>query len=92
MGYVDQMINLAEACGEFNGQNYRAVGICHNNIGNLQYQNEKYKLAAESYSKAVHITLVCLGEITPDNYYETFPNEKPANGYTQVVKSNLKKA
>ena len=47
------MINLAEACIEFNGQNYRAAGVCYNNIANLQYQNEKYFLAAEYYSKAV---------------------------------------
>ena len=83
------MINLAEACGEFNGTNYRAVGICHNNIGNLQYHNEKYKLAAESFSKAVHISLVCLQEITPDEFYEMFPNEKPSSGYTNNVKSKL---
>lgn len=29
------VIDLAEACNMFDGQNYKAAGICYNNIGNI---------------------------------------------------------
>ena len=36
------VIDLAEACNMFDGSNYKAAGICYNNIANIQYKNEKY--------------------------------------------------
>ena len=36
------VIDLAEACNMFDGQNYKAAGICFNNIANIQFKNEKY--------------------------------------------------
>jgi hypothetical protein len=33
------VIEIAEACTLFDGKNYRAAGVCYNNIGNLQYKN-----------------------------------------------------
>ena len=36
------VIDLAEACNLFDGSNYKAAGICYNNIANIQYKNEKY--------------------------------------------------
>jgi hypothetical protein len=29
------VIDLAEACNMFNGVNYKAAGICYNNIANI---------------------------------------------------------
>ena len=59
------LIDLAQACVLFSGQNYKAVGVCYNNIANLHYKNGKYQLAADSYNKAVHMAYVCLQEMTP---------------------------
>jgi hypothetical protein len=39
------VIDLAEACNMFMSKdnlNYKAAGICYNNIGVLQYKNGKY--------------------------------------------------
>ena len=72
------LIDLAQACVLFAGQNYKAAGVCYNNIANLHYKNEKYQLAADSYNKAVHMAYVCLQEETPEEFYEMFDTEKPA--------------
>ena len=74
---VIAVIDLAEACMLFNGQNYKAAGVCYNNIGNVQYKNEKYLLAAENFSKAVHLALVCIGKQGPESFYQEFPNDRP---------------
>ena len=37
------VIDLAEACNMFDGSNYKAAGICYNNIANIQFKNEKYE-------------------------------------------------
>ena len=47
------LVELAQSFVVYSGKNYKAVGICYNNIGNLHYKCEKYKLAAESFNKAV---------------------------------------
>ena len=74
---VIAVIDLAEACILFNGQNYKAAGVCYNNIGNVQYKNEKYLLAAENFSKSVHLALVCLKKLPPKEFYDAFPDDKP---------------
>ena len=51
--------------------------MCYNNIGNVQYKNEKYLLAAENFSKAVHLALVCLNQLEPEKFYAEFPNDRP---------------
>ena len=70
---VIALIDLAQACVLFSGQNYKAAGVCYNNIANLHYKNEKYQLAADSYNKAVHMAYVCLGDMTPQEFYRNFP-------------------
>ena len=70
---VIALIDLAQACVLFSGQNYKAAGVCYNNIANLHYKNEKYQLAADSYNKAVHMAYVCLGDMTPHEFYRNFP-------------------
>ena len=82
-------IDLAEACIQYNGQNYKAAGVCYNNIGNLQYKNEKYKLAAENFSKAVHMSLVCLHQMKPREFYKMFPGDSPKDGNIQPYKYTL---
>ena len=74
---VIALIDLAQACVLFSGQNYKAAGVCYNNIANLHYKNEKYQLAADSYNKAVHMAYVCLGEVKDTAFYDMFPYDKP---------------
>ena len=71
------LIDLAQACVLFSGQNYKAVGVCYNNIANLHYKNEKYELAADSYNKAGYMAAVCLGLMTPEDFYSKFESERP---------------
>ena len=39
---VIALIDLAEACVLFGGQNYTALGMCYNNMANLHYKHQKY--------------------------------------------------
>ena len=85
------LIDLAQACVLFSGQNYKAMGVCYNNIANLHYKNEKYQLAADSYNKAVHMTYVCLGELSLEEFYKEFKNDRPKDAkYIQKEISDLK--
>ena len=77
---VIALIDLAQACVLFSGQNYKAAGVCYNNIANLHYKNGKYQLAADSYNKAVHMAYVCLKEMSPEDFYIEFETEKPKDG------------
>ena len=74
---VIALIDLAQACVLFSGQNYKAAGVCYNNIANLHYNNGKYQLAADSFNKAVHMAYVCLQEMSPADFYKEFETEKP---------------
>jgi hypothetical protein len=62
----------------FSGKNNKAVGICYANIGNLHYRNEKYSLAADSFTKAIKMASVNLNEISIKHFYRDFPNDRPA--------------
>lgn len=44
----------------FDHENFKAAGICYNNIANLQFKNQRYDLAAENYTKAINKSLDCL--------------------------------
>lgn len=63
------VLDLAEACNMFDGNNYKAAGICYNNIANIQYKNEKFAQAAENFFHAIEQAKICLGEITPQEVY-----------------------
>ena len=63
------VIDLAEACNLFDGHNYKAAGVCYNNIANLQYKNEKYRLAADNFMAAVQLAEICLWECEPEEVY-----------------------
>ena len=62
---VIALIDLAQACVLFSGQNYKAVGVCYNNIANIQYKNEKYAQAAENFFYAIEQAKICLGKLSP---------------------------
>ena len=58
------VIDLAEACNMFmSAPNYKAAGICYNNIGCIQYKNGKYQLAAENFHNACCAAERCLDEV-----------------------------
>ena len=61
------VIDLAEACNMFTNNkdpkippNYKNAGICYNNIGNIQYKQGKYILAAENFFMAITQARECL--------------------------------
>jgi hypothetical protein len=60
------VIDLAEACNMFNGVNYKAAGICYNNIANIQYKNEKFGQASENFFHAIKMAEICLLIKTPE--------------------------
>lgn len=50
------VIELAESCQMFEREtqiNYKATGVCYNNIANYFVKNGKYKLAAQNFEKAL---------------------------------------
>jgi glutaminase len=48
------VIDLAEACEIFQQiGNYRATGVCYNNIANYQAKNGKFDLAIQNYDHAI---------------------------------------
>lgn len=48
------VLDLAEACTIFDGNNYKAAGICFNNIAVIQYKNSKFLQAAENFKNAMN--------------------------------------
>jgi hypothetical protein len=57
------VIDLAETCTTFeDARNYRAAGVCYNNIANFQYKNENYALASENYSTAILLAKLCISQ------------------------------
>jgi len=60
------VIDLAEACNMFTEDippNFKAAGICYNNIGNIQYKNGGYDQAAENFGLAVQAAINCLSQV-----------------------------
>ena len=60
------IIDLAEACTMFyedQPRNYKAAGICYNNIGNIQYKIGHYDQAADNFNQAVECATRCLIEM-----------------------------
>ena len=74
------VIDLAEACNMFDGMNYKAAGICYNNIANIQYKNEKYAQAAENFFHAIEQAKICLGKLSPQQVYS---KRSPSNNQVQ---------
>lgn len=52
------VIELADACNMFEKEkqdmiNYRATGVCYNNIANYFVKNQKFELAEQNYKLAI---------------------------------------
>lgn len=47
-------MDLAQAASIFKkSSNFKALGICYNNIANIQYKNSQYHEAAQNFKKAI---------------------------------------
>lgn len=47
-------MDLAQAASIFKkSNNFKALGICYNNIANIQYKNAQYREAARNFAKAI---------------------------------------
>ena len=65
------VIDLADSCSIFEEAfNYKATGVCYNNMANFQYKNEAYSLAIQNYEHAIFLAEVCLGTKPPSEYYD----------------------
>jgi hypothetical protein len=65
------VVDLAETCQMFDAVNYKAAGVCFNNIANIQFKNQRYELAAQNYTLALIKCNQCLA----GEFYETHPQE-----------------
>jgi hypothetical protein len=50
----------------YDKHNYKAAGVCYNNIANLQFKNGKYRLANENYQRAIDLSVKCLNGFYSD--------------------------
>jgi len=49
----------ASSSGEKDESNYKAMGVCYNNIANVHLKNGKYRSAETSFSDAIRCALIC---------------------------------
>lgn len=81
------VIDLAETCEMYQKNNFKAAGVCYNNIANLQFKNNKYALAADNYLNAVKLSDKCL-----DGFFSEKGGKKEIDAaerlYFQCVKAN----
>ena len=49
----------ASSSGEKDESNYKAMGVCYNNIANVHLKNGKYRSAETSFSDAIRCGLIC---------------------------------
>ena len=54
------VIDLAEACDMYETNNFKAAGVCYNNMANIQLKNGKYSLAEENFKRAIEFADRCL--------------------------------
>ena len=55
------IMDLANTCQVYlKVGNYRAAGVCYNNIANLHLKNGKYDIAEENYLNAIECVQKCL--------------------------------
>ncbi|CDW83509.1 UNKNOWN [Stylonychia lemnae] len=79
------VIDLAEACNMFDCQNYKAAGICYNNIANIQFKNEKYSQAAENFFNAIEQAMICLKLKTPQEVYARQDRTLSREQYSNLI-------
>ena len=57
-------MDLAQAASIFKkSSNYRALGICYNNIANIQYKNAQYNEASLNFKKAINSVNTLIQEV-----------------------------
>jgi len=57
------VIDLADTCKIFEeNQNWKAAGVCYNNIANFQYKNEAYFDAEKNFNHALNLADKCTKE------------------------------
>lgn len=57
-------MDLAQASSIFKeSKNQKALGICYNNIANIQYKNAQYHEAANNFSKAIQCVEILVRDL-----------------------------
>jgi len=92
------VIDLAEACNMFIEEetpNYKAAGICFNNIGSIQYKTGKYDQAAENFGRAIKAANSCL-EVVKDEKIRELKNKQVLRSHRskpkKITKQELEQA
>ncbi|KAL4509309.1 hypothetical protein ABPG72_018240 [Tetrahymena utriculariae] len=71
------LINLTKQVGYFQQfKNYRALGICYNNIANIHFNNSRYLEALENYSQSVVCCKYELNAYQHSQYQIDFKNQQ----------------
>jgi hypothetical protein len=79
------VIDLAETCSIFEQAfNYKATGVCYNNMANFQYKNESYNMAIKNYDSAILLAEVCLHEKKPEVFFNHL--QKDLHGHIESKK------
>ena len=61
---AEAIMDLAQASSIFKqSKNQKALGICYNNIANIQYKNAQYHEAANNFSKAIQCVEIQMKEV-----------------------------
>lgn len=71
----------------YDKHNYKAAGVCYNNIANLQFKNGKYRLANENYQRAIDLSVKCLNGFYSDQSKQKTLSEKE-HLYFLTVRAN----
>ena len=67
---TQSLLEYAEACEIFQEVgNIKAMGICHNNMGNIHYRNKRYREAVEAYTGAVKLAIQLYQYLTHTHTY-----------------------
>lgn len=70
---VISVMDLAETCLMYTKEaNYKAAGVCFNNIANLHMKHGKYSIAEENFISAIQMADNCLAKATVQNESESF--------------------
>ena len=57
--YRDNSSNNKVTSGNKDESNYKAMGVCYNNIANVHLKNGKFRSAETSFSDAIRCGLIC---------------------------------
>ena len=70
---VISVMDLAETCLMYTKeQNYKAAGVCFNNIANLHMKHGKFSIAEENFVSAIEMADKCLAKVTLETESQFF--------------------